>query len=100
MVWVVSRRFYVEIRRIFSLNALPAVLFVVYRRDRLHLQPIDFQAIRMLSDSCLIMYAPAVSLQGQSIVFKKKSIYCPNPIGKYKLVYNARLVHKGSVEHP
>ena len=92
---MVSRRFYVEIRRIFSLNALLAALCVVYRRDRLHLQPSDFQAMRMLNDTGYIMYAPAVSLQGQGIVFEKKRIDCPNPIGKYKLVYYARLVHKG-----
>lgn len=52
VVRAVSRRFYVEIRRIFSLNALPAVPCVVYRRDILHLQPSDFQAMRMLNDTC------------------------------------------------
>jgi hypothetical protein len=46
------------------------------------------------------MHVPAVSLQGQGIVFKKKCIDCSNPIGKYKLVYYARLVHERSVERP
>ena len=40
------------------------------------------------------MCAPAVSLQGQGIVFKEKCIDRPDPVGEDKLVYYAWLVHE------
>ena len=57
VVWVVSRKFSAEIRHISSLNAPPAVLCVVFRRGRLHLQLSDFEDMSALNDVYGIIYA-------------------------------------------
>ena len=54
----------------------------------------------MLSDTEETTSAPAVSLQGQGVVFKEECIDSSDPVGEYEFVHHAWFVYEGSVESP
>jgi hypothetical protein len=100
VVLAVLRMFFDEIHHIVSSDAPLVALYVVCQRGTPHLQRSNFEGMRVLKDTCEIMFAPAVSLQSQGVFFEEKCVDSSNTVGEYEFIHHTRFVYEGSIKSP